>query len=172
MCVNNHCRLTMPTFGPATLGMCWMPLLLAQRRLCEGWPGTFSTREPVRTEGKSVQQGGRGSWVFWPIKTLTTWVETFNLFNVYLSNQVSNQLDVESARLPTDPGSSQRRNRFLNRLSSSSFQKIVKEKLIFFATELNFPCSEIILSCTTWGEMDPLTSGRPLRHNLSRKWWL
>ena len=22
MCVNNHCRLTMPTFGPATLGMC------------------------------------------------------------------------------------------------------------------------------------------------------
>lgn len=44
-------------------------------------------------------------------------------------NQVSNQLDVESARLPTDPGSSKRRNPFLNRLSSSSYQKIVRGKL-------------------------------------------
>ena len=53
----------------------------------------------------------------------------FNLINANLYNQVRDELDVESARNPTDPGSSVRRNRFLNRFSSSSYHKIVREKL-------------------------------------------
>ena len=85
MCLNNHCRPTMPTSGPGTPGMSSMPLLLTQRRIFEGWSGTFAGLEPVRTGGKNGKQEGKGSWVFWPSKTLMTWVGSFNLFNVYVS---------------------------------------------------------------------------------------
>ena len=43
------------------------------------------------------------SWIF------------FNSINANLYNQVWDEMDVESARNPTDPGSSVRRNRFFNR---------------------------------------------------------
>ena len=43
--------------------------------------------------------------------------------------KVHDQLDVESARAPHEPGSSTRRNAFLQRMSRASFQRIVRQKL-------------------------------------------
>ena len=110
MCLNNHCRPTMPTSGPGTPGMSSMPLLLTQRRIFEGWSGTFAGLEPVRTGGKNGKQEGKGSWVFWPSKTLMTWVGSFNLFDVYVS-----QSGVQSAwcRIGQILGGGQSENNYL-----------------------------------------------------------
>lgn len=137
---NDSFRLTTLTSGHPTPGMWHLRPHLSPRGLWGKLWRSLRTMGPAKTGESPGKQAGRGLWLFWPSRTLMTWVLVLILIHAYQNIQVRDQLDVESARGAREPGSSVRRNRFLNRLSSSSFHKIVKHKLHLHAFRSVFIC--------------------------------